>query len=246
MNTGGAPGMSGQVVWIVDDDPKLGALLCEYLSNFNFTPVYFSDPTAALAAFQSSQGKSRQPEIMVSDIMMPIMDGLALMKRIRQTSSVPFVLLTARGELTDKVLGLELGADDYLAKPFEPRELVARIQSILRRAGESLQRPRIFQFRDIEIDASTHAVVVDGSPVLLTSTEFEVLEKLVTSAGQIVSRESLIEQTRGIEWESYNRSIDVMISKLRTKLKCDPQNPRFIRTIRGAGYMFVAQRREEQ
>ena len=246
MNKGGAPGISRQVVWIVDDDPKLGALLCEYLSNFNFTTVFFSDPTAALSLFQSGPGKTQLPDIIVSDVMMPVMDGLALMKKIRAISSVPIVLLTARGDLTDKVLGLELGADDYLAKPFEPRELVARVQSILRRSGDTAKRSRIFQFRDIEIDTSTHGVVVDGNSVLLTSTEFEVLEQLVTNSGQIVSRESLIEQTRGIEWESYNRSIDVMISKLRTKLKCDPQNPRFIKTIRGAGYMFIAQRREGQ
>lgn len=244
MNKGGAPGISGQVVWIVDDDLKLGALLCEYLANFNFKTVYFSDPTAALLAFQSDQEKTQRPDLIISDIMMPVMDGLAFMKKMRLDSSVPFVLLTARGELTDKVLGLELGADDYLAKPFEPRELVARVQSILRRSRDAGKPSRIFQFRDIEIDTSTHGVVVDGSSVLLTSTEFEVLEQLVTHAGQIVSRDSLIEQTRGIEWESYNRSIDVMISKLRTKLKCDPQNPRFIKTIRGAGYMFIAQRRE--
>ena len=244
MNKGGAPGISGQVVWIVDDDLKLGALLCEYLANFNFKTVYFSDPTAALSAFQSDQGKTQHPDLIISDIMMPVMDGLTLMKKIRLDSTVPFVLLTARGELTDKVLGLELGADDYLAKPFEPRELVARVQSILRRFGDAGKPSRIFQFRDIEIDTSTHGVVVDGNAVLLTSTEFEVLEQLVSNAGQIVSRDSLIEQTRGIEWESYNRSIDVMISKLRTKLKCDPQSPRFIKTIRGAGYMFIAQRRE--
>ncbi|NBX16688.1 MAG: DNA-binding response regulator [Proteobacteria bacterium] len=246
MNKGGAPETSAQVVWIVDDDPKLGALLCEYLANFNFKTVYFSDPAAALSAFEAGDGKSRQPDLIVSDVMMPVMDGLALMKRIRAGSSVPIVLLTARGDLTDKVLGLEMGADDYLAKPFEPRELVARVQSILRRAADLTQRKRIFRFSDIEIDISTHGVVVDGSSVLLTSTEFEVLAQLVTNAGHIVSRDTLIEQTRGIEWESYNRSIDVMISKLRTKLKCDPQNPRFIKTIRGAGYMFIAQRREGQ
>jgi DNA-binding response OmpR family regulator len=244
MNNGAAPRISRQVVWIVDDDLKLGALLCEYLSNFNFTTVFFSDPSAALAAFVSEQGKTQLPDLIISDIMMPVMDGLALMKKIRLSSSVPFVLLTARGELTDKVLGLELGADDYLAKPFEPRELVARVQSILRRSGDPGKRSRIFQFRDIEVNLSTLGVIVDGNSVLLTSTEFEVLKQLVTNAGQIVSRESLIEQTRGIEWESYNRSIDVMISKLRTKLKCDPQSPRFIKTIRGAGYMFIAQRRE--
>jgi two-component system OmpR family response regulator len=205
------------------------------LERYGFSVRVFGGAQDALAAFDAAR-----PAVVVSDVMMPGMDGLAFLRALRAKSDVPVILLTARGEVADKVLGLELGADDYVPKPFEPRELVARLQSLLRRMGAPRPVERL-AFRGLLIEPAAQRVTVDGHEVVLTSTEFDVLVRLASRAGTIVSRDTLMEEVRGIEWESYNRSIDVMVSKLRSKLGCDAHTPRFIKTIRGAGYLFVGE-----
>jgi DNA-binding response OmpR family regulator len=225
-------------VFVVDDDPKLGGLLAEYLDGFGFCVSTFTNAHDALAALP--QGR---PALVVSDVMMPGLNGLGFLRKVREFSQVPFILLTARGEVPDRVLGLELGADDYVPKPFEPRELVARIQSVLRRGAaplRPLQPGGRLVFPGLTIDPASQRVWVEGTEVVFTSTEFDVLHRLASRAGTVVSRDILMEEVRGIEWESYNRSIDVMISKIRSKIGCDSQTPRFIKTVRGSGYLFMA------
>lgn len=241
-------------VFVVDDDPKLGGLLADYLNSYGFAVTTFTNARDALAALTPSRqppstalgtatASMPSPALVVSDVMMPGLDGLGFLRKMREFSQVPFILLTARGEVPDRVLGLELGADDYVPKPFEPRELVARIQSVLRRGAPVSWPPsasETLNFRGLSINPASQRVWVDGAEVVFTSTEFDVLHRLASRAGQVVSRDTLMEEVRGIEWESYNRSIDVMISKIRSKIRCDSQTPRYIKTIRGSGYLFMA------
>ena len=169
--------------------------------------------------------------------MLPEMDGLALCRKIRQTSRVPIIMLTARGDVSDRIVGLELGADDYLAKPFEPRELVARIQAVLRRgSGDDSEIVRV---GTVEVNWTMRTARQDGRDLVLTTAEFELLGFLVRNAGRVLSRERIIEGTHGINWEAYDRSIDVLISRLRQKLGDDPKRATFIRTVRGVGYTFL-------
>ncbi len=171
--------------------------------------------------------------------MLPDMTGFDVCKEIRKTSEIPVIILSARGETTDRVVGLEIGADDYLPKPFEPRELVARIQSVLRRSGEEQPAVTILVFDGLQVDLEKHQVLLDGSPVELTSTEFELLKLFVQNAGKVLNRDLIMETIAGIEWESYNRSVDVLVHKLRHKLNDDSKSPRYLKTIRGTGYLFL-------
>lgn len=223
----------GHTLLIIDDDEKLNALLTDYLKGFGFHATSATHPAEGLKALRRDP-----PDLVILDVMLPGMDGFEVCKAIRRESTVPIVMLTARGEVMDRIVGLELGADDYLAKPFEPRELVARIQSVLRRhagaaAPETLRRGRL------TVDTARRAVLLDGVPVELTTTEFEVLALLVRHPGKVLSREAILEDLRGIEWESYNRAVDVVVSRLRHKLGDDPKNPSLFKTVWGAGYVFI-------
>jgi DNA-binding response OmpR family regulator len=171
--------------------------------------------------------------------MLPGMNGFEVCKAIRRDSAVPIIMLTAKGELMDRVVGLELGADDYLAKPFEPRELVARIQSILRRTRSAPQK-EVKQFGSLQIDFQKHTVTVDGNPVDLTTNEFAALCLLAKNPGKVLNRDQILDELRGIECDAFNRSVDITISRLRTKLNDDPKSPRFIKTVWGTGYIFIA------
>jgi DNA-binding response OmpR family regulator len=220
-------------VLVIDDDERLNTLLTRYMDRFGFSVRSAIDPRAALRTI-----KADPPDIVILDIMLPEMDGFAVCRKVRETSCVPIIMLTARGDVMDRIVGLELGADDYLAKPFEPRELVARVQAVLRRGlrGESGDRLRI---GSLEVDWSTRCARLEAQDIGLTTAEFELLGLLVRNRGKVLSRERILDGTRGIDWESYDRSIDVLISRLRQKLGDNSKYPSFIRTVRGAGYVFI-------
>ncbi len=219
-------------VLLIDDDEKLNALLSEYLGRFNFSVQACVHPHAGL-----SRLKADPPDIVILDVMLPDLDGFAVCRKIRESSRVPIIMLTARGDVTDRVVGLELGADDYLPKPFEPRELMARMQAVLRRGANAVEdRVRVGA---LDVNWTTCSVRLDGQLLPLTSAEFELLGLLVRHRGRVLSRERIMDETRGIDWEAYDRSIDVLVSRVRQKLGDDPRQPTFIRTVRGVGYRFV-------
>ncbi len=220
-------------VLVIDDDERLNALLTRYMDRFGFSVHSAIDPKAGLRML-----KGDPPDIVILDIMLPETDGFAVCRKVRETSRVPIIMLTARGDVMDRILGLELGADDYLAKPFEPRELVARMQAVLRRGipGDNGERLRIGA---LDVDWSTRSARLAGRDVGVTTAEFELLGLLVRNRGRVLSRERILDGTRGIDWEAFDRSIDVLISRLRQKLGDDPKHPSFIRTVRGAGYIFI-------
>ena len=172
--------------------------------------------------------------------MLPGADGFAVLSEIRRLGSLPVIMLTARGEDMDRIVGLELGADDYLSKPFNPRELLARIKAVMRRSAGEIETDSALHAAGIRLDIARREVTIDGEPVELTTTEFEILRVLVASAGRVVPRERLMEQARGPEWAAYERSVDVHISHLRKKLGDTGHRPKRIKTIRGVGYLVPA------
>jgi len=220
-------------VLLIDDDERLNALLTTYLGRFGFVVRAATHPEQGLRAIRSDP-----PDVVVLDVMLPEVDGFTLCRKIRESSRVPIVMLTARGEVTDRIVGLELGADDYLPKPFEPRELLARMQAILRRGGDGETQERL-RLGDLDVNWAKRSVHMRGRDLALTSAEFELLGLLVRNRGRVLSRDRIINETRGIDWEAFDRSIDVLISRLRQKLGDDPKHPAFIRTVRGAGYLFI-------
>jgi two-component system phosphate regulon response regulator OmpR len=226
-------------ILVIDDDQKLNALLAEYLTKFGFKVT---------AAGRADDGlrilKRERPDLVILDVMLPGMDGFEVCKEIRKQYAIPIIMLTARGEVTDRIVGLELGADDYLPKPFEPRELVARIQAVLRR-GQKDAQTEIKKMGPLTVDFQKHAAVLDGEPVGLTTAEFAILALFIERAGRVRDRDYILDHVRGIEWEVYNRSVDVLISRLRQKLRDDSKHPRFIKTVWGAGYMFIGEQTDE-
>jgi len=221
---------------IIDDDVNLNELLKNYLSDFGFDVNTSTRPRKGLLKLESGEY-----DLVVLDVMMPGMDGFAVLKEIREKSNIPVIMLTARGEVMDRVLGLELGADDYLPKPFEPRELVARIRSILKRSGsdEENGREEITTNSGLQLIPARKEAKINNELLDLTTMEYDMLELLVTRKGRILSRDFIMESLKGYEWEVYDRSIDVAISRVRSKLGDNPGSPRFIKTVRGAGYMFI-------
>jgi DNA-binding response OmpR family regulator len=223
-------------ILMVDDDVDLNALVTEYLARFGHRLV-----TATTAARGLTELRREQPDLIILDIMLPDTDGLTLCREIRSEFDVPIIMLTARGEVADRVLGLELGADDYLSKPFEPRELVARIQSVIRRSANR-ENPEALLSDGLRLEKETRRVRLDGNDVDLTTMEFELLRVLMESHGRVLSRNRLIERLRGINADVYDRSIDMLISRLRDKLGDDSHAPRFIKTVRLTGYQFVGKK----
>lgn len=221
---------------IIDDDVNLNELLENYLTDFGFKVHSVTRPQTGLRKLESGEY-----DLVVLDVMMPEMDGFAVLKEIRKKSKMPVIMLTARGEVMDRVLGLELGADDYLSKPFEPRELVARIRSVLKRSGsdEESGREEITTNSGLELIPARKEAKINDELLDLTTMEYDMLELLVTKKGRILSRDFIMESLKGYEWEVYDRSIDVSISRVRAKLGDNPGSPRFIKTVRGAGYMFI-------
>jgi DNA-binding response OmpR family regulator len=219
-------------VLLIDDDEALGALLAEYLDPFGFAVQAVAHPDLGLRALQADP-----PDIVVLDVMLPGMDGFAVCRKVRETSRVPIVMLTARGGVMDRIVGLELGADDYLPKPFEPRELVARLQAVLRRGARD-EGP-VAKVGPLEIEWDARSTRLHGRPLELTAAEFELLGLLVKNRARVLTRDRILEATRGLDWEAYDRSVDVLVSRLRQKLGDDPRHPVFIKTVRGLGYRFV-------
>jgi DNA-binding response OmpR family regulator len=220
---------------IIDDDEKLNALLTEFFDGFGFQTDSATDPEAGLQAL-----KRLRPDLVVLDVMLPGMNGFEVCKRIRQTSNVPIIMLTARGDVTDRIVGLELGADDYLPKPFEPRELVARIQTVLRR-GRPAEDKNILTFGELIIDTTARSASLAETPLALTTNEFDALMLLVGKPGKVFSRDEILNTLRGMDCEAYNRSVDITMSRLRQKLQDDPKAPRFIKTVWGSGYVFIGE-----
>ena len=221
-------------VLLIDDDEKLGGLLTEYLDQFGFTVKAMIHPDDGLRALNADP-----PDIVVLDVMMPGMDGFAVCRKVRETSRVPIIMLTARGGVMDRIVGLELGADDYLPKPFEPRELVARLQAVLRRGAAREETAETLRVGALEVNWDAHTAHLDGRPLDLTAAEFTLLGLFVRNRRSALTRDRILEATRGLDWEAFDRSIDVLVSRLRQKLGDDPRNPTFIKTVRGRGYRFI-------
>ncbi len=224
-------------VLIIDDDRKLNEMLSSYLSQFGMTVLTADHPDSGLTLF-----RSHSPSLVILDLMLPGRDGFAVCRDIRAESQVPIIMLTARGDLPDRVAGLELGADDYLAKPFEPRELVARIQTVLRRFGQTTVRlpaKELVQAEDLFVDLRKRTAMLHGESIEFTTMEFEILALFLLNPGTVLSRDEIMDRIKGMDWEAYNRSIDVTVSRLRTKLRDDPKKPRYLKTVWGTGYLFL-------
>jgi len=218
---------------MIDDDASLSQLLVEYFERFGHKLV------AATTAAQGRHLLRRDdPDLLILDVMLPDADGMQLCRTIRSESDIPIVMLTARGGVPDRVLGLEFGADDYVPKPFEPRELVARVETLMRRSREPPAR-RLCARGGLVLETETRRVTLAGAELDLTSTEFELLRILMDSRGRVYSREMLLRKLRGIDAEIYDRSVDMLVSRLRRKLGDDSRSPRFIKTVWRTGYQFV-------
>lgn len=227
--------MENQVL-IIDDDPKLNRLLTTFLSGFGFK-VH----TALLPSEGLKKLRRHQPDMVILDVMLPEMNGFEVCKIIRQDSNVPIIMLTARGEPTDRIVGLELGADDYLPKPFEPRELVARIQAVMRRLNPSeAAGQRVFG--RLSIDPQKRVAMIDKTHIELTTNEFTALWLLARHPGHVLDRDRILQELRGIDSEAFNRSVDITMSRLRHKLGDDPKAPTYIKTVWGAGYVFIGEK----
>jgi DNA-binding response OmpR family regulator len=223
-----------KTIMVVDDEPRLVALVEAYLTQEGFRVVTAGDGRQAL--FLARQEK---PDLIVLDIMMPEMDGYDFMRLHRKEQETPIILLTARVEDDDKVLGLELGADDYLTKPFRPRELVARIRAVLRRMGQVRPSAQVLRAGDITVDRETHTVQVAERYVDLTPSEFDLLAALMSFPGRAYSRLELLDRIQGVAYEGYERTIDVHVKNLRAKIETEPRTPRYIQTVYGVGYRFA-------
>jgi DNA-binding response OmpR family regulator len=220
-------------VLVIDDDEALSAMLGEYLRGFGFEVLLRADAATGLAAL-----REQAIDAVLLDVMLPDRDGFAVCREIRATNEVPVLMLTARGDETERIIGLELGADDYLPKPFNPRELLARLRAILRRRT-GRKSSTALRFGRLEIDRDARAVRVDGEERALTSHQFDLLVALAENAGRVLTREALMDRVRGSALEAFDRSIDVHVSRIRAAIEDDPKRPRRVVTVRGAGYVFV-------
>jgi DNA-binding response OmpR family regulator len=224
--------MAGRIL-IIDDDKRLAGMVSDYLGAAGFRVAICA------TAREGEQRLKREPfDALVLDLMLPDADGLEVCRRIRAASDVPILMLTARGDAMDRVVGLELGADDYLPKPFEPRELLARLRAILRRRAGAAPH-NVLRFGRLEIDRDARRVTVDGEERTLTSYQFALLDALAGHAGRVMSRDALMDLTKGEPLEAFDRSVDVHISRVRAAIEDDPKHPRRIITVRGAGYVFA-------
>ena len=229
-----------KTVLVVDDEPKIAALARDYLEHAGYAVVVASNGRAALDAVARSH-----PDLVVLDLGLPELDGLDVTREIRRDSTLPIVMLTARDDEIDKLLGLELGADDYLTKPFSPRELVARVKAVLRRVDAATTGPNtheVIRAGDVTLDMPRMRVDAAGRPVELTPTEFQLLATLAAQPGRIFTRSQLLDAVHGVAFESYERAIDTHIKNIRRKLEPDPRTPRYLLTVYGVGYRFADDR----
>jgi DNA-binding response OmpR family regulator len=223
---------------MIEDDGRLAAMVAEYLAPHGLEVVVAPDAARGMAL------AARGFDAVLLDVMLPDLDGFEVCRRLRAASDVPIVMLTARGDDTDRIVGLELGADDYLPKPFNPRELLARVRAILRRRADA-PAGKTLRFGRLEIDRDRRVVRVGGQERPLTAYQFDLLLALAESAGRVLSREALIQRVRGEPLEAFDRSIDVHVSRIRAAVEDDPRRPRRILTVRGAGYVFARSQDED-
>ena len=223
-----------KTILVVDDEPKIVQLARDYLEHAGFAVITAADGSTALHAARSSK-----PDLIVLDLGLPQLDGLDVTRSIRKESNVPIIMLTARSEETDKLIGLELGADDYLTKPFSPKELVARVRTVLRRTDRAASPDEIIRVADLTLDVPRLRLTVGDHPIELTTTEFQLLTTLARQPGRIFTRGQLLDAVHGIAFESYERAIDAHIKNIRRKIEPNPREPRYILTVYGMGYKFA-------
>lgn len=222
-------------ILLVEDDPRLAEMLSEYLGQAGFSVGVAPSGCAALERFAAAEF-----DAVILDLMLPDMDGLEVCRQLRTRDDTPVLMLTARGDAVDRIVGLELGADDYLPKPFEPRELLARLRAILRRRVRgSAPGEKPLHFGRLEIDTAAHVVRLNGVPCDLTGYQFDLLVAMARSAGRVLSRDALMDLVKGEHLEAFDRSIDVHVSRIRAAIEDNPKKPRRVITVRGAGYVFA-------
>jgi two-component system alkaline phosphatase synthesis response regulator PhoP len=220
-------------ILVVDDEPQIAGIARDYLERAGYRVTIAGDGADAVA-----KARAQRPDLIVLDLALPRMDGLDVTRAIRRDSNVPIIMLTARVDEADKLVGLEIGADDYMTKPFSPRELVARVRAVFRRIDEPPQRGDVIRAGDVTVDKRRMAVTVGTRAVALTPTEFELLATLARHPGRVFTRAQLLDAIRGAEIESYDRAIDAHVKNVRRKLEADPQHPRYLLTVHGVGYKF--------
>jgi DNA-binding response OmpR family regulator len=223
-----------KTVLVVEDEMKIARLVRDYLRHAGFEVIVTSDGESALAAARGSK-----PDLVVLDLGLPAKDGLDVTRELRRTSNVPIVMLTARGDEADRIVGLELGADDYVVKPFSPKELVARVRAILRRTSAMDTGAEVLRAAGVVVDLKRMRVAVEGRPVDLTPTEFQLLTALIREPGRVFTRSQLLDAVHGVAIESYERAIDAHVKNLRRKIEPTPGRPRYLLTVHGVGYRFA-------
>ena len=233
---------------MIEDDARLAAMVAEYLQLNDFSVEHARDGLSGLARLRQPVTQAPPIDLVVLDLMLPDIDGLEVCRRVRALSGMlgqtPVLMLTAKGDPMDRVVGLELGADDYLPKPFEPRELLARIRAVLRRKGDAAPKngdQKLLRYGSLEIDRDARSVSVAGLPCELTSYQFDLLVALAERAGRVLTRDQIMEAVRGRELEAFDRSIDVHMGRIRAAIEDDIKNPKRILTVRGVGYVFARQ-----
>ena len=223
-----------QRILVVEDEMQIARTLRDYLEVAGFEVIVVSDGGAALAS-----ARGDRPDLVVLDLGLPGMDGLDVARELRRTSTTPIVMLTARGEESDRIVGLELGADDYLVKPFSPKELVARVRAVLRRTSGAAAGAEVLRAGDVEVDLPKMRARVDGRPVELTPTEFQLLATFVREPGRVFTRGQLLDALHGVTIDSYERAIDAHVKNLRRKIEPEVGRPRYVLTVHGVGYRFA-------
>lgn len=223
-----------KTILVVDDEPGIIRIARDYLEHAGFRVVTANDGKAALSAWRSVR-----PDLIVLDLGLPNLDGLDITRTIRKEANTPIIMLTARSEESDKLVGLELGADDYIVKPFSPKELVARVRAVLRRMEHATTTGDVLKVGGLTLDTPRMRVTLDGRMIDVTGTEFQLLSTLASQPGRIFTRAQLLDAVRGVAFESYERAIDAHIKNLRRKIEPDPRAPRYILTVYGVGYKFT-------
>ncbi|HJP05794.1 MAG: DNA-binding response regulator [Chromatiales bacterium] len=223
-------------ILLIDDDEKLGDLLGTFFGRFDLELQVAHDPETGLEMLAAGD-----PDLVILDVMLPGQDGFEVCRTIRKASAVPIIMLTARGEVTDRIVGLEIGADDYMPKPFEPRELVARIQNVLRRSTVSRQTGQNLHYDGLSVDLERRSAELDGANLDLTTMEYQLLALFAGNPGRTFTRDEILNELRGIDAQLFSRSVDILVSRLRQKLGDTSKQARFIETVWGTGYAFIGQ-----
>jgi DNA-binding response OmpR family regulator len=223
-------------ILLIDDDEKLSELLQSFFERFDLDLLAAHDPETGLKLLAAEQ-----PDLVILDVMLPGQDGFEVCRTIRKTSAVPIVMLTARGEVTDRIVGLEIGADDYMPKPFEPRELVARIQNVLRRSQTARPQGNTLEYQRLIVDLERRSAELDGVPLDLTTMEYQLLALFAGNPGRTYTRDEILNELRGIDAQLFSRSVDILVSRLRQKLGDTSKQACFIKTIWGTGYAFIGE-----